>query len=111
MKISKVLLSLTSSLIIGCASPPDIWLCRPVSVDSGFCTMTISNKDQIVDDTHPLQTSAGPRTWIDLKLESVVTPIDSIVALKEYIIKVCKKDANCSTDITTYSKKLDSLTP
>lgn len=73
--------------------------------------MTISDKDQIVDDLHPLLLSSGPKTWIDLKIESVMVPAESWAGIKEYIIKQCKKNNDCAQNIGSWDRKLNSLTP
>lgn len=94
-------------LISSCAAIPDVSVCRSRSVSSGFCTMTISSKDSIVDDTHLL----NGKTWIDLKIESVYLPADSWAKIKEYIIKQCKKDNNCAQNIGNWTSKLESVNP
>jgi hypothetical protein len=69
--------------------------------------MTISNKDLIVDDTHLL----NGKTWLDLKIESVYVPTDSWSNIKEYVLKKCKQDKNCSNNIGQWSSKIDSVNP
>lgn len=102
MKHLSVLLSL---IFISCAQVPDIAVCRSRSAVQGFCTYTISNKDIIVDDTHLLD----GKTWIDIKVESVMLPADSWAEIKKYIIKQCKKHNDCSHDIGKWSNKMDSV--
>lgn len=104
MKHLSVLFAL---LISSCASVPDVWCCRARTVNSGFCTKTISNEDMIVDDTHLL----NGKTWIDLKIESVYLPSESWVKIKEFVIKECKKTNKCSKEIASWDRKLNSLTP
>lgn len=103
MKSLKLLFILT---LYSCASVPNVPVCRARTVSSGFCTYTVDNKDMIIDDTHLL----NGKTWIDLKIESVYVPAESWAVIKEYIIKQCKKNNNCSENIGTWTGKLDSLT-
>ncbi len=104
MKRLSVLLVLTFT---SCASIPDVPICRARTVNSGFCTNTVSNKDIIVDDTHLL----NGKTWLDLKIESVYVPAESWAEIKKYIIKQCKKHRDCSGNIDTWSSKIDSVFP
>ena len=93
--------------LCSCASVPDVPICRSRTANTGFCTWTISNKDQVIDDIHML----NGKTWLDLKIESVMVPSDSWAEIKKYIIKQCKRDNNCSNDIGTWQGKLDEITP
>jgi hypothetical protein len=69
--------------------------------------MTISDKDQVVDDTHLL----NGKTWLDLKVESVYVPSESWAEIKKYIIKQCKKNNDCADNIGNWSNKIDSVNP
>lgn len=88
-----------------CSSVPDVIVCRPRTVNSGFCTYTVSNKDQIVDDTHKLNNM----TWLDLKIDSIYLPAESWAKIKEYIINECKRNGNCQQDLSSWTRKIDSL--
>jgi hypothetical protein len=104
MRNSSLLLSL---IICSCASIPDVPVCRQRTVNSAFCTYTISNKDIIIDDTHLLD----GKSWIDLKIESIYVPVDSWIKIKIYILDQCKRNNNCSNNIGQWSNKLDSIIP
>jgi hypothetical protein len=104
MKNLKLLLILSLS---SCASIPDVYICRARSNNTGFCTKTITSESVIVDDNHLLLN----KTWLDLKLESVLVPVESWVELKTYIIKQCKKNNNCDQNIDSWTRKIDSINP
>lgn len=91
----------------GCASVPDVVVCRARTASSGFCTYTISNKDLIVDDVNLL----NGKTWIDLKIESVYVPVESWAEIKKYILKQCKKNNDCSDNLDSWTRKMDSVDP
>ena len=94
-------------LLSSCASIPDVIGCRQQSVNSGFCTYTLTQKSFIVDDAHPYNNS----TWLDMKINSVYLPAESWAKIKEYILKECKKNNNCSQNINNWDTKLNSITP
>lgn len=96
------LLSLSS-----CGTIPSVPICRERTVNSGFCSWTIESKSQIVDDTHLL----NGKTWIDIKIDSILVPVDSWVKIKEYIIAQCKRNGNCSDNVGQWQTKVDSLNP
>jgi len=49
------------------------------------------------------------KKWSQLKAESVYMPaVESYAPLSTYIINTCKKD-NCSSQVTGFKVKLDSL--
>lgn len=73
--------------------------------------MSISDKDQIVDDEHPLSLKAGPKTWTDLKIESVYLPAESWSAIKKYLIEQCKANNKCNPNVDSWDRKLNSLNP
>lgn len=104
MKLLNILLALS---LYSCSSIPDIIACRARSVNEGFCTYTISNKNIIVNDEHPL----NGKTWLDIKIESVYLPSDSWAKIKEYILKNCKKDQSCMNNLESLSNKIDSISP
>lgn len=108
MKHLKSLLILT---LCSCASIPDTWVCRARSANTGFCTKTISDQSQIVSDETPLMLQGKPKTWIDLKIESVYVPAESWADIKGFIIKKCKKNQDCSANIGTWEGKIDSVNP
>ena len=95
-------------ILTACSQIPDVPVCRMRAANEGFCTYTISTeKDQIVNDSNML----NGKTWIDLKVESVMLPAESWAKIKEYIIKQCKKNNDCSSNIGTWQGKLDAVTP
>ena len=97
-----LLLNLTA-----CSSVPDVPVCRQRTVNSAFCTYTISNKDIIIDDKNLLD----GKSWIDIKIESIYIPVDSWVKIKTYILDQCKRSNKCSNNIGQWSNKLDSINP
>ncbi len=105
MKNLKLSLSFLLSLAVGCASVPDTPICRQRTVNSGFCTYTVSDKDFIIDDTHPYL----GKTWIDMKIEAIYVPVESWGEIKKFIIKQCKKSNKCSKDISSWDRKINSL--
>lgn len=100
-----MLSALSLSLICSCASAPDVPICVPLSYDKGYCVNTVSDKEQIVDDTNKI----NGKTWWEMKPEMVWVPADSWKEIKTAFIKICKKYGNCSKDITKYEKKMDKL--
>jgi len=104
MKHLKILLIFA---LYSCASVPNVLVCRQQAISSGFCTYTIDDKDIMIDDTHLYKN----KTWIDLKLEMVLVPVESWVEIKSYILKKCKKNQDCNAQIGTWSRKIDSVNP
>jgi len=94
-------------LLNSCASIPDVIGCRQETVNSGFCTYTLTKQSFEVDDKHPY----NGQTWLDMKINSVYLPAESYAKIKEYILKACKQDNNCSQNIDNWDTKLNSITP
>lgn len=92
-------------LISSCANVPDVIICRQVNPSSAFCTHTISDTDIVIDDTHLYNN----KTWIDEKLETVIVPVESWSEIKKYIIKKCKQNKDCNSQIGKWQSKVDKI--
>lgn len=108
---SKISQSLLLSLLLsGCASIPDKPVCVELSPVKGFCTNTVSDKDFIIDETHPavLEEGQKPQTWWEMRPFMVLVPVSSWKAFKEFIIKQCKR-TNCDQYIQAWERKTYEL--
>jgi hypothetical protein len=65
----------------------------------------VSDKEQIVDDSHKL----NGKTWWEMKPEMVWVPAESYKAFKVAFIKICKKYGVCEKNMDKYEKKIDKL--
>jgi len=98
---SLLLLIFLSLFLNSCASVPDVPLCAEISLSKGTCTYTVSGKNVIVDDDHPL----GKDTWWDLRSKALTVPADSWAKLKAFLIKMCKQN-RCDVDISSWDRDL-----
>jgi len=51
------------------------------------------------------------KTWTDIKIESVLVPVDSWVKIKEYFLKQCKKYNDCNKEIASWENRINSVNP
>ncbi len=66
--------------------PPDVKACVSLSSEKGFCTYTISDKEEKISG----------KPWEALKSKSLVVPAESWSEIKKFILKVCEKTEECS---------------
>lgn len=99
------------ALLHSCAGIPDKPVCTRLQIAKGFCVWTASEREQVVDDTHPLITDYGPKTWLDLEMEAVFVPVDSWNEIRGYIIKKCHQYKDCGFGVGDWERRLNSLTP
>lgn len=97
-------------LVSGCAvAPPDVPLCVEINLSKGWCTSTISNKEYFVDDEHPFVDDKGvKKTWWEIRPSMIRMPRQSWESIKAFIIKVCKKNNQCS-EITNWERTVESV--
>lgn len=79
--------------------PPDVRACVSLSEQKGFCTYTISDKEEFLTG----------QPWLDLKMKSLVVPAGSWSEVKKFILKICKKTQECS--VNQVQRKLDEFEP
>lgn len=136
MRWSPLLAIFSSLLISACATPPDVPLCvslgsakwgefrstfgkycdRDVDCaiqrskwdayldglapsDHGWCTMTISTKEYFLNGA----------AWSKQEVDAVRVPPDSWAKIKAYIIENCKQNNQCSKDIQSWTRKMNSF--
>lgn len=69
----------------------------------GWCTWTVSEKEQFVDDNNKL----NGETWWEQRPAFVLVPPLSWVEIKTSFIKLCKKNGNCNKDIAKWERKFN----
>jgi len=106
MRHSRFLQNLILSLLVAsCAQVPNEFICRSRTPDSGFCTKTISDEDIIIDDSHLF----NGKTWWDVKEIAVIVPVESWAEIKKYIIKQCKNNNDCNSNIGSWDRKINLI--
>lgn len=122
-------LAILSSLLVSCASPPDVPSCAPITEDIGYCIFSISDKEFYVDNNargmddkgnacvwkEPLVVNGVPEKtncmqWKDLKKKSLIVPAQSYGKIKKFIIDICKQHNQCNKDIRSWERKADKIT-
>jgi hypothetical protein len=109
--MKKLSLLLLTSLFLSCqtAQVPDSPICVELNVDRGFCRWTISDKKQIVDETHKIMLSDGKEyTWWELKPATLKMPYTTWAEIKKFIYTVCKENQTCST-VTNWQQTVDDI--
>ena len=94
-------LIILSLFVASCATIPDVPICAEVSLSRGICTYTVSGKNIVVDDEHPLDNL----TWFDIRSKVLATPASSWAEIKAWMIKMCKKN-KCDVDISSWDREL-----
>lgn len=79
---------------------PDVPICKELDPQSGYCTHTISNKSQIVDDVNKLD----GKTWWEHRPYLVSMPPSSWEEIKKTMVKICTKFQNDCAE-----NKIDSI--
>ena len=93
-------------LISSCSTtPPNIMLCKEISMSKGWCTTVISGEEQFVDENNLL----NGRSWWDQRQEMIQMPYKSWVDLKSYVIKSCKKYGHCDSSIAKYENTIQNI--
>lgn len=107
-----MLLVISFAGLVSCATPPDVPFCVPVDELSGYCFNTISDVEYQVDETHLFEDKAEPdsskrmKTWVQLRDVSVIAPPYSYAKMKAYIQANCKRDSDCSKDLSRWQKRV-----
>lgn len=101
LKLNSFLLSalLLSSLISGCATPPDVPVCTEIHMTKGFCTHTISNKEEVIE---------GEKWW-EMRYKMLLVPPESWAKIKAFVIKVCKKTGQCDKEISSWERTIQTI--
>lgn len=73
----------------------------------GFCAWTVSDKTQYVGEAP--KTHLNKKPWSQLQAESLLTPSESLAAIKESYMVGCKKYGCSAPDAARWRIKLDSL--
>lgn len=103
--ILSILLVLSSSYLISCASVPDKPVCVEINPSRGWCTNTISDKEFWIDEKNTFE----GKTWWELRPYMVLMPASTWQANKAYMIKMCKKTKSCEKNISTWERKFSSV--
>lgn len=135
MKLTLLLIA-SSILLASCVTPPDVAMCRkltgqliekkdefgiPVRTlrpnpkcmdmigepECGRCSWTISTRERYVGEEKKNHLYGKP--WSKILEEAIVLPSESAASVKSYIIKNCKKHADCNKDIDRWRIKMDAL--
>ena len=93
---------LVLKLSTSCSSAPDVAVCAEISMSKGVCTYTVSGKNIIVDDEHPLDNE----TWFDIRSKALTVPAKSWAKIKAFLIKQCKQ-RKCNVDIDSWDRQID----
>lgn len=93
---------LVLKLSTSCSSVPEVPICAEVSMSKGVCTYTVSGKNIIVDDEHPLD----GQTWFDMRSKVLAVPASSWAKLKSWMIKQCKRTNKCDVDIDSWDRSI-----
>jgi len=102
--LSKLLI-VSLLLISSCASIPDVPICAEINLSKGICTYTLSGKNIVVDDDHPL----NGQTWFDMRSKILAVPASSWAEIKSWMIKQCKKTNKCDADISQWDRDINPL--
>lgn len=92
-------------ILSGCATinPPDIPVCAQMNMERGRCTMTISDKDIVIDEKNLYM----GKTWWELRPQMIYLPYPAWVELKTFVIKVCAKNlVKCDESIKSWDRKV-----
>lgn len=111
-KILLILLGLSLSLLTSCAHVPDVPVCVEITLDKGWCTNTISDKEYFVDEDNKYTDpdTKVSYTWWELRPQTVHLPASSWAAIKKYIIQNCKQNkSQCDEAITSWDRKVNSI--
>lgn len=92
-------------LVSGCATAPNVPICVELGPSRGFCTWTIEDKDQYVDDAHKL----NGRSWWEMRPTMIQVPPESWAEIKKFIINTCKQNNNCDSKVRSWDRKLISV--
>jgi len=88
-----------------CASIPNVVVCAEINLSKGICTYTVSGKNIVVDDEHPL----NGQTWFDMRSKILAVPASSWAQIKVWMIKQCKKTNKCDADISQWDRDINPL--
>ena len=82
-------MSLLSLLVSSCAnlSIPDVPVCKELLPIEAYCTWTMSNRKQFVNDT----TLLNGQTWWQHRVTIVSVPASSYAEFKKFFVKACEK--------------------
>lgn len=98
-------LAILLSINYSCTSPPNIPACVELTETTGWCTYTLSNEEQYVDN-YTLKLDG--KTWDEIKTASLIVPASSWAKLKAYIINECKRTGHCK-DLATWERKISNF--
>lgn len=109
---TSLIAAFTLAVLTSCAHVPDVPVCVEINQVKGFCTNTISDKDYVIDEEHPVALEAGekPQTWWEMRPYMVLVPTTSWKAFKQYIIQQCKR-TNCDQYIKSWDRKIQEINP
>lgn len=104
---SKLLVSLSLLSLSGCASfqPPDKPICVEINITTGACTLPVSGKQFIIDETHKFEN----KTWWEMRPAMLLMPASTWAAFKIWIIKLCKKTNKCDQEISSWDRTLENV--
>lgn len=104
--LSLLSLILLSSIITSCGSVPDVYVCKELNPGRAFCTKTITDENQYVDDEHKL----NGKTWWEIRPTTIQMPPESWAEFKKWIIKTCRR-IHCRSDIGQWLKSVEDRVP
>lgn len=91
---------------------PNEPICTEIDIARGWCTYTISNKEFFIDETHPWSPTGDPKdamTWWELRPTMVQVPYPTWVAIKTFIIKICKDSGKCSGAVSNWERTVGDM--
>lgn len=96
---SFLIFALSLSLQISCASVPDVPVCTEIHMSKGFCTHTISNKEEFIEGD----------AWWNIRYKMILLPPDSWAKIKAFVIKTCKKTGQCDNGIADWERTVNTI--
>ena len=98
-----LLASLSALILTSCASIPNGPACIELDEDKGWCTMTLSDQEFIVDQDHVYEN----KTWPELKATSIIVPASYWAKLKTALLKYCAQNDNCPEHMEIKAGRID----
>lgn len=86
--------------------PPDVPVCTELSPTKGYCVKIVSGKDFEVTEDKPF----NGKTWWEQKPTMVMVPVSSYKELRNWIIKICKKnEKQCQKEVASWDRTLEVI--
>lgn len=87
---------------------PDVPVCKELLPFEAYCTWTMSNKSQFVNDKELLD----GKTWWEIRKSVVSVPAESYLEQKKFFLKACEKYPKvCKEyDVKSTIENIDNMT-